>query len=120
MRGMTLLELLISLAIIGILAGISYPTYVTQMSQARRSDAITTLLGFQLELERQRSLKGSFLTIGQSMVISPSEYYRFEITNLGTNTYKLTAIAINNQQHAEKCPQISINHLSEKLPKNCW
>jgi type IV pilus assembly protein PilE len=54
-RGVTLIELLIVIAIAGILASIAYPVYTDSLRKSRRSDAVTSLLEVQLEQERYRA-----------------------------------------------------------------
>ena len=43
-RGFTLMEVLVVIVIIGILASVAYPGYLSQTQKARRSDAKTALL----------------------------------------------------------------------------
>lgn len=43
-HGFTLIELMIAVIIIGIIAGIAYPSYVKFITESRRSDATTNLL----------------------------------------------------------------------------
>lgn len=54
-RGFTLLELMVVITVIGILAGIAYPSYIEQMQKSRRSDATTALLGLQQIQEKLRA-----------------------------------------------------------------
>lgn len=50
--GFTLIELMIAVAVVGILAALAYPTYVDQVRKSRRSDAQATLLRTAQVLER--------------------------------------------------------------------
>ena len=53
--GFTLIELMITLAIVAILAAIVVPSYNAQVRKTRRSDAINSLMQFAQDLERCRS-----------------------------------------------------------------
>ena len=50
--GMTLIELLLVIAILGLLTAIAYPMYQDQMSRARRSDGQSLLLDIAARMER--------------------------------------------------------------------
>ena len=50
--GFSLLELLVALAIVGILASVAYPSYQNSVRQAKRSDAIAELQGILAAQER--------------------------------------------------------------------
>ncbi|MDO9371048.1 MAG: type IV pilin protein [Gammaproteobacteria bacterium] len=53
--GFTLIELMIVVAIVGILAAIAYPSYVDSVRKSRRADAITALYALQLAQEKWRA-----------------------------------------------------------------
>ncbi|WP_135607089.1 type IV pilin protein [Solemya velesiana gill symbiont] len=50
--GITLIELVIVVAIIGVLAGVGYPLYAEQVRKARRADAQGALYGFANAMEQ--------------------------------------------------------------------
>jgi type IV pilus assembly protein PilE len=54
-HGVTLIELLIVIAIAGILASIAYPAYTDSVRRQRRADAVTSLLKVQLAQEAHRA-----------------------------------------------------------------
>ena len=53
-RGFTLIELMIVVAVIGILAAIAYPSYQDQVRKSRRSDGFSALSDLQLAQEKLR------------------------------------------------------------------
>lgn len=53
-KGFTLIELMIVVAVIGILAAIAYPAYTESINKSRRSDGQTALLNLQNKMEKFR------------------------------------------------------------------
>ncbi|MBF0186557.1 MAG: prepilin-type N-terminal cleavage/methylation domain-containing protein [Magnetococcales bacterium] len=60
-RGFTLLELLIALALIGILTAIALPSYRSHVTDARRNDAQGALVQFAAAMERYYTVNDSYL-----------------------------------------------------------
>ena len=61
-RGFTLVELMITMLIIGILAAIAIPAYNDSVRKSRRSDAMTALAAVQQAQERWRGSNASYST----------------------------------------------------------
>ena len=59
-RGMTLIELLIAVAIVGILASIGYPAYTEYAVRVNRQQAMADLLNTASLLERYKAVKVSY------------------------------------------------------------
>src|SRR3954469_13542635 len=58
--GFTLIELMITVAIIGILAAVAYPAYNSSVRKARRADAKTALLDLAQREERFMSTANTY------------------------------------------------------------
>ena len=103
--GFTLIELMIAVAIMGILATIAYPSYTSYVIKAKRSDAKAALLQVQLAEEKYRANCLQYATaIGTAMscvtggnhtligsTTSPDSYYTIAITAGTATTYTVTA-----------------------------
>lgn len=75
-RGFTLLELLITVIIIGILAAIAIPSLVGQVARSRETEAMTTLGAINRAQLAYRYEYGTFALIGETVgrtVIQPSQ-----------------------------------------------
>ncbi|MEE3635069.1 type IV pilin protein [Pseudomonas sp. AL 58] len=59
-KGLTLIELLIVIAVVGILASIAYPSYSEKVKKAARTEIAGLLFESALSLERHRSRAGQY------------------------------------------------------------
>jgi len=95
-RGFTLIELMITIAVVAILAAIVIPSYNAQMRKTRRSDAQTTLLQIAQELERCRSDTNAYNDAActdykTAAVDSSKKYYNVQATVQSALSFTITA-----------------------------
>ncbi len=62
--GVSLIELIIVLLILGLLVGLAFPTYQSHVVAARRAQAQTALLTLANAMERHYAVSGSYLGAG--------------------------------------------------------
>ncbi|RBP70378.1 type IV pilin protein [Marinobacter nauticus] len=94
-NGFTLIELMIVVAIVGIIAAIAYPSYRDSVMRAQRSDAMATLARLSAAQERYytRQSPASFaadfrallsdtsIPAGQTTIVSDEGYYNISLAN---------------------------------------
>ena len=102
-KGFSLIELMIVVAIIGILAGISYPSYRDFVIRARRTDAKAALLDVAQRLERFYSENNTYAGAGAALNLpqkSGEGFYSINVSvpnSLTGSGYLLTATPQNGQ-----------------------
>jgi type IV pilus assembly protein PilE len=116
--GFTLIELMITVAVIAILAAIAYPSYQDQVRKARRSDAISTLGDAAQRLERCFSQYYAYNNNACALVTSgavaayasPEGYYTISSTAMTANTFTLQAVptTLHGQNGDTSCAQLTI------------
>lgn len=127
--GMTLMELLIVVAIVGILAAIAGPAWNDQVLKARRADARNTLLSAQIEQEQYRANNLTYATsmsaLGLGAYDSDSRnYYDVEVASADANGFLLTATPNGNQADDTTCNVFAIRQTGPEYTgyagAACW
>lgn len=117
--GVTLLELMVVVIIVGVLATLIFPSFERQILAARRGDGITQLLRLKLQQEAFRLDNNSYANTAQ-LSLPDSEYYAFTVTDVSATTYTLTAKAKGSQLADIKCLDMQIDQSLHKTPTHCF
>ncbi len=121
--GFTLIELMIVVAIIGILAAIAIPSYQKNVQKARRGDAIASLVTMQSQQEKWRANNDTYGTATQ-IGAPTSDHYTYTVSNIAAASYTLTATAkagqVADKQSGTTCSPLTLNQSNAKSPAACW
>lgn len=132
LRGVTLIELLISMTIIGVLGAIAYPSYRNYTLASHRIDAISTLSQNQAILERCYAQNFSYNAACTALPSFPQTseqgYYTITLSNLTATTYTLTATARGAQVNDTNCVTMRLDQANQKTAfdsagsaqSSCW
>jgi len=138
-KGMTLIELMITVAVVGILATIAYPSYQNQVRRSNRADAITALtamanaqerfylanntyadttppLGFPAPVPPAGNSQRGFYTLAVPAQVPPGVPVNFLIAF----TVTATAVAGGPQAGDTGCTPLTLNSTGIKTPAACW
>jgi type IV pilus assembly protein PilE len=125
--GFTLIELMVTVTIVGILASIAYPSYQDSVMKSRRADAKGALLGFENAMERYFTGHNTYLGAGAgggntgtptifsatSPVDGGTAYYDLTIDAATASTYTLNATPAGVQAN-DKCGTLTLTHTGVK------
>lgn len=96
--GFTLIELMVTIAVVAILAAFAIPTFSEQLAKGRRSDAIATLTDLQLKQERWRanhstygSLKDVTGAADDAAFNAAHEHYDYSVSDISATDVLITA-----------------------------
>lgn len=143
-RGFTLIELMVTVAIIAILAAVAYPSYKDSVDRSRRSDAKAVLLENAQWLERQYTISNAYNKLGDSggTTINNDQLPVKEAPKNGNKTYDIkfktdeptaTSFVLEAQPKGsmsdDKCGTLTLSQTGERDIKNqatgvtkeqCW
>jgi len=118
--GFTLLEVLIAVAIVGLMMTLAYPSYREYLTKARRTEAQLALLNVATRLENfymnnHCSFKEATLQKLNSPSITPNGLYALELTQQTDSTYLLRAKPLGTQaKNDSACDTLTLNQAGQE------
>lgn len=129
-RGFTLVELMIVVAIIGILAAVAYPSYQESVRKGRRAQATADLAEIAQNLERHFTVNNTYasFTIGAPFNRSPKTgpvFYNISFSGTPTRTTFVIRAVPTGIQSGDKCGTYTLSNAGAKTVSSasiaeCW
>lgn len=124
--GFTLIELMIVIAIIGIISAIAFPSYNSYLRKSRRADAKVTLTKMASTQERWYLQKSTYTSDVDNIGGDTSDdgHYTMAITSADSDGYEMTATIIDGgaQSNDTSCQTFTLasTGLKTATSPTCW
>jgi type IV pilus assembly protein PilE len=135
-NGFTLIELMITVAVVALLAAVAYPSYRNQIMRSNRTEAKIALMSAAQSLEKCYTTASTYVGCGAlTTIIGKTPNGRYTISAGAANVdikareYLLTATPAGSQADDSDCATLTISHTGERDAKDkssadtrekCW
>ena len=132
-KGFSLIELMIVVAIIGIITSIAYPSYIEQVRKTKRADLTSDLLECSAVLERRFTVNRTYGPAADNVFCDRIVNDDYVITVVGedlspnnnSNGFTITAApsTTGGMTGDTKCTQFTLDHFGNKTATDtalCW
>jgi type IV pilus assembly protein PilE len=127
-RGFTLVEMLVTLAIIVIVSSVALPSYLSNVRKGRRSDAMDAANAVLQAQERWRANNATYTTSFTDLKVNSAStggYYTAAVSTATATGYTLTLapVAGKGQSSDTGCTSMSVavtNGQPTYSPPDCW
>ncbi|HVY22082.1 MAG TPA: type IV pilin protein [Steroidobacteraceae bacterium] len=134
--GFSLTELMITVAIVAILAAVAYPAYTSQIRRSHRAEGRDMLLQIQLAQEKYFLSNNAYgaladlnsptpipgLVSSAGQYYTANGYYQISFTSQTSTTYTAQADSVGSQDNDSHCDKFWITETGNKTAtsSDCW
>lgn len=132
-KGFTLIELMITVVVIGILASIAVPAYSNYVLRGKLTEAMTELAAMRVKLEQyyqdNRTYAGACAAGTVAPLPSGTKYFTYSCPTLSASAFTVTAAGVDSQGTGAFVYTIDQSNTKQTtdaptdwgtMPVNCW